>query len=106
LFEKYGLEALILANDSPQGISKNFNRLAAAATSPLIAPLPPDERDAPDAAHGEMMRAFSAMALDRGNVAEAATLLAKAMRLSPWRTENLRTLWYLARTAAKQAVRR
>ena len=244
LFEKYGLKALILANDSPQGISRNFNRLAAEATSPLIAPLSTDDWYAPDyvremraaaeafphadwfypaasfffqesgefrsiptenfhsgdvrqwvrklewpfgfvgccyrrnvilelggwdetlpvedndmmfrlglsktcqfvdsrlvyyrrfmgsvttnllfcatawdgffrkhhdqieqpdAAHGEMMRAFAAMALDRGEVSEAATLLAKAARLTPWRTENLRTLWYLVRTGAKRAVRR
>lgn len=58
LFEKFGLGARLLSNSAPQGISKNFNRLAGEATSDLIAPLSTDDWYA-DGYVSEMQRAAS-----------------------------------------------
>lgn len=60
----------------------------------------------PDVKHSETLRAYSALAIDRGHLPEAATLLGRAIRLAPLRADNMRTLWYLVRTAANRHIRR
>ena len=47
LFDARGMDARLLRNEQPEGISRNFNRLVAESTGKLVAPLAADDWLAP-----------------------------------------------------------